>query len=176
VGGWFYDVRQVYKTPKHVVEMFVDIVSKNGNLLLNLTQKPDGTLDDECLHIARSMARWIKVNGEGIYGTRPWKVAGEGPAAPQGGAFKETALDWTSQDFRFTATGKSIYAFLMKWPEDRTALIKNLALHRGPKVAGVRLLGSKANLPFEQTDSGLAVRLPEKPTSEYAHGLHVRLG
>ena len=175
VGGWFYDVRQAYKTPKHVVEMLVDIVSKNGNMLLNLPQRPDGTLDEECLHIARSMARWIKVNGEGIYGTRPWKVAGEGSTAPQGGAFKESAVEWTSQDFRFTSKAGRIYAFLMKWPDDGKALIKSLALKRSPRVSGVRLLGLKTNLPFEQTESGLAIHLPDKPTSEYAHGLHMKL-
>ena len=156
--------------------MLVDIVSKNGNLLLNIPQRPDGALDAECTWILKGLARWIGVNGEGIQGTRPWKQAGEGPSRGAEGQFKEEAVNWTAEDFRFTEKAGAVYAFQMKWPEDRTALIKNLASHRGPKVAGVRLLGSDANLPHEQTDSGLKVRLPEKPTSEYAHGIHVRLG
>jgi alpha-L-fucosidase len=80
VGDWFYNVRDVYKTPKQIVEMLVDIVSKNGNLLLNIPQQPDGTLDDECQFLLKSHAEWIRINGEGIYGTRPWTIAGEGPS------------------------------------------------------------------------------------------------
>ena len=176
VGGWFYNVRQAYKTPKQVIEMLVDIVSKNGNMLLNVPQRPDGSLDEECLHIVRSMARWSKVNGEGIFGTRPWKVAQEGPTVAQSGGFKEAELTWTSQDFRFTSKGGSVFAFQMKWPEDGKALIRNLALNRSPKVSAVRLLGPKAKLSFEQTESGLAISLPEKQSCEYAHCFEVVFG
>jgi len=173
VGGWFYDRRRVYKTPRQVVEMLVDIVSKNGNLLLNLPQRPDGTLDDECVHIARRMAAWIAVNGEGIYGTRPWKTACEGPTAPEGGKFKESEIPWTAEDFRFTAKGDTVYAFLMKWPDVGRATIQSLASHKGPKVAAVCLLGRDEKLQFEQTDMGLTVRLPAEPTCDYAHCLRV---
>jgi alpha-L-fucosidase len=175
VGGWFYDVRRVYKTPKHVVEMLVEIAAKNGCLLLNLPQRPDGTLDDECLHIVRSLARWIRVNGEGIHDTRPWKLAGEGPATAQAGAFKEDAVQWTSRDVRFTARDGRLYAFLMKWPEDGAAGIAALASRRGPKVSAVRLLGLDENLPFEQAEGALAVRLPREPTCDYAQCLCITL-
>ena len=173
VGGWFYDRRRVYKTPRQVVEMLVDIVSKNGNLLLNLPQRPDGTLDDECTHIARRMAAWIAVNGEGIYGTRPWRSACEGPTAPEGGKFKESEIPWTAEDYRFTAKGDTVYAFLMSWPDVGRATIKSLASHKGPKAAAVRLLGRDEKLQFEQTDMGLTVRLPAEPTCDYAHCLRV---
>ena len=169
VGGWFYNVRQVYKTPKQVIEMLVDIVSKNGNLLLNLPQKPDGTLDDECMHIARCMADWIKVNGEGIYGTRPWTVACEGPTAPEGGKFKEADIDWTGDDYRFTAKGDAVYAFQLKWPEDGKALIRSFSTYGGPKVEHVALLGWDGDITYEQTARGLDISLPQEKTSEYAH-------
>lgn len=97
--------------------MLVDIVSKNGNLLLNIPQLPDGTLDEECAYILESLARWMKVNGEGIYRTRPWTVAGEDPSQVVIEGFKEDAVAWTVEDFRFTAKGNQLYAFQMKWPE-----------------------------------------------------------
>ena len=96
VGGWFYDVRRRYKSSRQVIEMLVDIVAKNGNLLLNFTQQPDGTLDDECLAILADMAAWNKVNGEGIYGTRPWHIALEGEINAPEGRFREDELDWTA--------------------------------------------------------------------------------
>lgn len=172
VGGWFYNVRQVYKTPKQVIEMLVDIVSKNGNLLLNLPQKPDGTLDDECMHMARCMAAWIKVNGKGIYGTRPWTIACEGPTAPQSGG--EAEVNWTSDDYRFTAKGEVLYAFQMKWPEDGKALIRSLAPYSGKKVENVELLGFDGTITFEQTDRGLDISLPQEKPCEYAHCFCIR--
>ena len=160
---------------RRAIEMLVDIVAKNGNLLLNLTQRPDGTLDDECIHICRSMARWIRVNGEGIYGTRPWRKAGEGPASKQGGAFKEAELEWTSKDFRFTAKGDTVYAFQMEWPEDGKARSRSLGAKCRKKVKSVKLLGAGARPPFKQTARGLDIRLPAKQTSEVAHCFRIEL-
>jgi alpha-L-fucosidase len=166
VGGWYYDVRQVYKTPNHVIEMFVDIVAKNGCLLLNFTQKPDGTLDDENLHILKVMADWIKVNGEGIYGTQPWKIAMEGPTRSVSGHFKEDAQPWTTGDFRFTAKGSDVYAFQMKYPESREAFIRNLGLSSGVKVSDASVLGYDGKIVWRQLEDGLLVKLPEKKVVE----------
>jgi alpha-L-fucosidase len=164
VGDWFYNVRDRYKTPKHCVEMLVDIVSKNGNLLLNFPQRPDGTLDDECLYILKCMAKWIKVHGEGIYETRPWKKAQEGPTTPEGGAFKEDARAWTSEDYRFTAKGDKVYAFLLKWPEEGKALIKSFGRNTGPEVVNVNLLGFDGQVKYTQDDAGLHITLPATQT------------
>ncbi len=175
VGGWFYDVRRVYKTPEHVIGMLVNIVSKNGNMLLNFTQRPDGTLDEECLHILDRMAQWIKVNGEGVYDSRPWRVAGEGPRTEmEAGPFKEEAVEWTSEDFRFTSKPGCVYCFQMRWPEDGKALIRSLAAGR-ERVVSVELLGHSGSLAFEQTEAGLEARLPETPPCDFAHCLRVRL-
>ena len=175
VGGWFYDVRQVYKTPAHVIQMLVDIVSKNGNLLLNFTQKPDGTLDEECLNILRQLAAWMKVNGEGIYGTRPWKCNGEGPTAMKHGAFKEEALEWSTADFRFTSKGKCVYAFQMKYPQQRQAFIRSLGLNGGLKVKAVRLLGHDAPIQSHQAEDGLVVQLADKQVCETMPCIKVEL-
>lgn len=177
VGGWFYDLRQVYKTPKHVIEMLVDIVSKNGNLLLNFTQRPDGTLDDECLHILCTLAAWMKLNGEGIHGTRPWRVAGEGPTATvsKHESFKEDAVPWTTADFRFSARGKIVYAFQMRHPERREAFVRSLGLAGGDKVKGVTVPGHAGPVSWRQHEDGLLVRLPERNTCEIVPGLRVEL-
>ena len=175
-GGWFYNVRQRYKTPKHIMELLVNTVSKNGNLTLNIPQKPDGTLDDECRHILKRMAEWIEINGEGIYSTRPWKVAGEGPTTGESGAFREDALDWTSEDFRFTAKDDNVYAFQLKWPDNGKALIKALAGAKELEVAEARLLGFDKPLGFTQDANGLQIALPPKREVEGPHCFCLRLG
>ncbi len=172
VGDWFYNVRDVYKTPKQVVEMLVDIASKNGNLLLNVPQRPDGTLDDECIYLLKKLGAWIKVNGEGIYGTRPWKTASEGPSSVSIEGFKEEAVPWTIEDFRFTAKDGCVYAFLMKWPEGGRTVVCSLAKGSVGLVKEVAMLGC-GPVKFEQTDRGLAVELPEQKPCDFAQCLRI---
>lgn len=176
IGNWFYDVRAVYKTPKHVAEILVDVVSKNGNLLLNIPQRPDGTIDDECRYILDCMAAWIAVNGEGIYGTRPWIQAAEGPSQVVIDRFKEEPVAWTIEDFRFTAKGNTVYAFQMKWPEGGKTVIRSLALGRTERVSSVTLLGHGAPLPFEQGGRSLAIDLPEEKPCAYVQCYRIALG
>lgn len=174
VGGWFYDVRQQYKSAKQVAEILVDVISKNGNLLLNIPQRPDGTLDDECREILRQMAKWIAVNGEGVYGTRPWTVAGEGPSQVVIEHFREDPVAWTIEDFRFTRKGQTVYAFLMKWPEGGRTVVRSLGLNAG-RVRSVELLGANGPLPFVQEDRGLAVTLPATRPTDYTQCLKIAL-
>jgi alpha-L-fucosidase len=174
VGGWFYDVRQIYKSPKQVIEMLVDIVAKNGNLLLNFPQRPDGTLDDECLYILTSMAKWIAINGEGIFGTRPWYIAAEGDVAVVPKGFDEPELEYTPTDYRFTCKGNAVYAFQLGWPQDGQALIKSFSAGAGSPlkvvdVDSVELLGY-GKVGFRQTAAGLELTgLPEVRPVKYAH-------
>lgn len=175
VGGWFYDIRQVYKTPAHVLEMFIDIVAKNGCLLLNFTQRPDGTLDEENLHILDVMAKWIKVNGEGIYSTRPWRIAMEGPTRSVSGHFKEDAQNWTTADFRFTSKGNTVYAFQMRYPDNREAFIRSLGAKSGAKIKSAGVLGSAGPAEFHQYEDGLLVRLPEQKVCELLPCVKVEL-
>lgn len=172
VGGWFYDVRAIYKKPGHVIEIFVDIISKNGNLLLNIPQKPDGTIDDECMHILKEMARWNMVCGEGIYGTRPFRVSGEGHTCVHIEGFKEDAVSWNSSDYRFTVKDSTLYAFQMRWPENNRAVIK--ALSPKDKVKSVRLLGF-GRIPFEQPYGTLVALLPDTRPTEYVNCLAIEL-
>ncbi len=167
VGDWFYNVRDTYKTPNQVADMLVDIVSKNGNLLLNIPQRPDGTLDDECTYLLQSMARWIKINGDGIYGTRPWKTASEGPSSVVIEGFKEESVPWTIEDFRFTQKDGKVYVFQMKWPEGGKTVIRSLSQGNVPNVVSVSVLGYDGPVKFEQTSRGLAIDLPEHKPSEF---------
>jgi alpha-L-fucosidase len=181
VGDWFYNLLDVYKTPKQIVEMLVDITSKNGNLLLNIPQRPDGSLDDECLFVLQGLAAWIQVNGEGIYGTRPWKTAGEGPSRVVVEGFREEVVFWTEQDFRFTSKAGKVYAFIMQWPkldengQPSPLTISSLGLGSAERVTSLSLLGHPAPLKFEQTSQGLVVHLPAEKPSAYAQCLRVTL-
>jgi alpha-L-fucosidase len=175
VGGWYNDSRLIYKTGDHVIEMLIDIVSKNGNLLLNFTQKPDGTLDDECHWILKTLARWIAANGEGIYGTRPWMVAGEGPSMPSHGAFKEDKVGWSVEDFRFTTKGDTVYAFQMKYPEGGAAAIRSLGKASGRAVRSVRMLGYGGDVAWEQAEQALVIRLPAERVAPSAPGFAVEV-
>ncbi|HEY3379366.1 MAG TPA: alpha-L-fucosidase, partial [Armatimonadota bacterium] len=174
VGDWFYNVKDVYKTPQHIVEMLVDIVSKNGNLVLNIPQRPDGTLDEECTQLLRRMAVWMKDHGEGIFGTRPWTISGEGATSAGGGAFKETAAEWTAEDFRFTQKGDTLYAYQMRWSEHGQAVIHALGKDQSRPVAAVRLLGA-GPLPYTQEADGLHITLPAQPSAEFIHGFAIDL-
>jgi len=156
VGDWFYNVKDVYKSPNEVLCTFVDIVSKNGNLVLNIPQLPDGTLDDECDYLLRRMATWMKSNSEGIFGSRPWRISGEGSSAAESGAFKESAVAWTESDFRFTTKANMLYAYQMKRCAQGSALIKAFAKGQSSRVTSVRLLGA-GPVEFDQTSEGLRV-------------------
>jgi len=173
VGDWFYNVRDVYKTGGHVIEMLVDIVSKNGNLLLNVPQLPDGTLDLECTQLLDDLGAWMRACGEGIHGTRPFRVFGEGPSSVVIDGFTENRVGWTASDFRFTRRENTVYAFQMAWPEDGRAVIRSLADHE--TVTGVRLLGH-GPVPFEQAHGILVVRLPDTAPLNVANCLALELG
>ncbi|MGE5613724.1 MAG: alpha-L-fucosidase [Bacillota bacterium] len=172
IGNWFYDVRQEYKKPGHIIEMLVDIISKNGTMLLNVLQKPDGTIDDEATYILEELASWFKVCGEAVYGTRPWKVFGEGDTRVLIEGFKEVPADWKSSDFRFTTKGRNLYAFMLKAPENGVAVIKSVG--ESHKVASVRLLGGD-KLQFSHSFGILTVKLPEKLPTKYTNCLAIEL-
>jgi alpha-L-fucosidase len=175
IGGWYYDRRAVYKTAAQVVAMLVDIVAKNGNLLLNIPLRPDGTPDDEGRHVVDGIARWMAVNGEAIYGTRPWTVFGEGPTQSGGGDFNESALAWTAEDFRFTRKGNTVFAFGLGWPESRRATVKSLALQQNLRVRDVRLVGHDGTVAWHQVTDGLRVELPARRPCAWVHTLAVEL-
>ncbi|MBN8215051.1 MAG: alpha-L-fucosidase [Spirochaetes bacterium] len=176
IANWFYDVRAPFKTPKQIAETLVDIVAKNGNLLLNVIQLPDGSLNEEASHLLDRLAAWMKVNGEGLHGTRPWSAAAEGPSRfVQKARFEEKPVEWTSSDFRFTARGPAVYAFQMKYPDDRMAYVRRLGKQAGP-VKAVSVLGAQAPVRWRQEEDCLVVHLPAQKVCEFLPCLKIEMG
>ena len=183
IGSWHYsrDIAEQnkYKTVAQVVRMLVDIVSKNGNLLLSIPVRGDGTIDDHEIAFLQGMAKWMDVNGEAIFGTRPWKMYGEGPTQVGGGMFGErNAKPFTAEDVRFTTKGRTLYAFLLGWPGEKTAVIKSLATNSpqlaGHKITSVSLLGYRGKLDWSQDEKGLTVKMPANQPCDYAVALKIK--
>jgi alpha-L-fucosidase len=172
IGNWFYDVRQNFKKPAHVIEMLIDIVAKNGCMLLNILQKPDGTIDDESHYLLEQLADWFAVCGEAIHGTRPWRQNGEGDTRVAIQGFKEEKAAWNSSDFRFTRKGNTLYAFMLDAPENRLAVLKSLT--EQDKVASVKVLGA-GECPFSQAYGVLTVKLPDVLPTSYTNVLAIQL-
>jgi alpha-L-fucosidase len=161
MGDWFYSEGYKYKTTQDVVYMLADIVSKNGNLLLNVVQYPDGSLPPESRKFLDEMAAWMQVNGDAIYGTRPWKIYGEGPTKLEAGAFKENA-DYTASDIRFTTKGGALYAITLGEPKGQVRIASlgtQAGLEQRP-VKSVSLVGSKESLRWKQQNDALVIDLP----------------
>lgn len=182
VGNWHYKKGASYKTPKTVIDMLADIVSRNGNLLLNFPLPGSGELDREELAVLAGITEWMTINGEGIYATRPWKVYGTGPSTKvqptPGVRFNENGRKaLTADDVRFTSKGKTVYAFVMGWPAGDaviSALGTKSELNPG-KVEDVRLLGFGGKVEWSQGEDGLTVKMPANRISEIAVGLKVSM-
>jgi len=182
IGDWHYKEGQRYKSAKTVVDLLVDIVSKNGNLLLNFPLPASGELDPEEMKTLEGITAWMSVNSEGIYGTRPWKVYGEGPAqrvVVPTGAFNESKKpDLGPEDIRFTTKGKTLYAFVQGWPEAelRIRSLGTSGPHQTPQIDDVRLLGRETALVFSQRGDSLHITMPadRPPTADTGIALRVR--
>jgi alpha-L-fucosidase len=182
IGSWHYDRRiydnKGYKSAQTVVHTLIDVVSKNGNLLLSVPVRGNGTIDEQERAIVEEIGRWMAVNGEGIYDTRPWSVFGEGPvmetAAPiSAQGFNEGKnKPFTSADVRFTVKGDAVYAFVMGWPADGKVSIKAMragSSHLGKSISRVEQVGRGEPLSFQQTGEALQVTLGgHAPALSYA--------
>ena len=175
IGDWFYNRHWKYRPLSWTVHMLVDIVSKNGNLLLNVVLRPDGTLDPEVEEMLHQLADWTAVNGEAIYNTRPWQVYGEGPMQAKGGAFKEN-FAYTARDIRFTTRSETLYAIAMGWPEDNRIEIRSLAKTSDAgqnQITKIELLGVSGELKFSQTTGALTVELEGSQTNALTCALRI---
>lgn len=186
IGGWHYNTsiyeNNWYKSAADIVKLLVDIVSKNGNLLLSVPLRADGTFDEKEEKILNEFGDWMAMNREAIYSTRPWEVFGEGPIAEadikiNAQGFNEGAYSKaTAQEIRFTQTKKDLYATVLAWPMENRILIKSLAegskLFPG-KISKVELLGY-GKVTFTRTAQGLLVNMPEKRVNDIAPVLKIK--
>jgi len=174
-GPWFYERGGKYVTPNDVIDMLVDIVAKNGNLLLNIPLMADGTLDAESENILTEMGKWMTVNGEAIYATRPWLAYGEGPTSVKNEYSEKIKEAFTAKDFRFTAKGDTLYVIGLDWPEGGgTVKVESLAAGKIPgEIVSLTLLGHRFALKWEWDVEGLKVRLPDRKPCDYAYVIKI---
>ena len=191
-GAWGYAENLTFKTPNRLIDNLVDRVSKNGYLLLNVGPKPDGTIPEGARKVLLEMGAWLEINGEAIYETTPWMVAGEGPtnlgeASDLG--FNEADVVYTKEDIRFTVKGNNLYATFLDWPGEK-AIIRTI---RGPvseegdddeegptypgfyreEIKRISMLGDGKELAWELTEKGLIVEMPKKKPCEHAFVLKI---
>ncbi|GAB2579389.1 alpha-L-fucosidase [Dyella jejuensis] len=165
--SWGYAQGDTYKSPDEIVQLLADVVSKNGNLLLNIGPKADGTIPAPAQRILRAIGQWMRVNGDAIYGTRPWQRFGEGPTQVAAGTMQDTKTKpYTAEDFRFTTKDGHLYALEMAWPSTGHALIHSIT--PAMPVMAVTLLASGRPVTFHQQADGLQLDLPAQPV-----GVHV---
>ncbi len=169
IGNWFYDVHSPYKHPDQIIEMLVDIISKNGVMLLNILQRPDGTIDDEAKFILDQLASWFSVNSEAVYETRPWHVFGEGDTRVKIEGFTEEKTAWNRSDYRFVQKAGAVYAFMMGAAPGETVALRSFAEY---PVSSVELLGV-GPVPFTQEYGVLLVSLPAVLPSICANALKI---
>jgi alpha-L-fucosidase len=169
IGDWHYNRslfdNHQYKTATTVIHRLCDIVSKNGNLLLSIPVRGDGTIDADERRILGELADWMGRNSEAIHGTRPWRTSGEGPTKVAGGMFSEhSSQPFTAEDVRFTTKSGALYAITLGWPKSgvlRIAALGQDSVLAPGVIERVEVLGSSASSPFTRTRKGLEVRLPE---------------
>jgi hypothetical protein len=179
---WSYIRNDRFKTVDELIHELVDIVSKNGVLLLDIGPRPDGSIPPEPQALLRGVGLWLKVNGDAIYGTRPcWSLGfGEGSHNSGGGGFSDRAVEYDPHDFRFTQKGNVIYAIAMKWPDvedhflirafnDHTPIASN-------GITGINLLGSSESLNWKLTADGLSIARPKHMPCDSAFSFRITLG
>ncbi len=166
-----------YKSVNRLVDFLVDVVSKNGAVLLNVTPTAEGEIPKEVESRLLELGEWLKINGEAIYDTRPWHIYGEGGLEIKEGHLSENQnKDATSEDIRFTTKGDQLYAIVLDWPESGEVLIRTLGSgceYLNSPISGIELLGSKQKIEFVQNDNGLRVQLPKRRVCDHALTLKI---
>lgn len=180
IGDWHYKrsifEEHKYKTAETVITMLIDIISKNGNLLLSVPVRGNGAIDEDEHAFLQQLASWIPKHGEAIYGTRPYTVFGEGPPEPIEKNFSEKTRPHTAEDIRFTRKGNAIYAFVLAWPTDGKVRVKTMRKggeHAPAAIRRVEMIGGSAPLRYTQSADALEVTMPPDKPNPYAYVLRI---
>jgi len=176
IGQWHYKKDITYKSVGQVVRMLVDIVSKNGTLLLSIPQRGDGTIDDREVAFLQGLGQWTKVNGEGIYGSRPWRTFGEGPTQVPRGRAGDGVIPYTPEDLRFTTRDGKVYLFVLAEPAG-TLVVKSLGLETAPgqQVKSIALVGSDEPVRWTQGAADLRIEKPAQQPSADVYSYRIVL-
>jgi len=188
IGGWHYDKiiynNKGYKNAKTIIHTLTDVVSKNGNLLLNIPVRGNGTIDELERAVVEEIGDWMALYGECIYDTRPWKVFGEGPAMEAAAPLSAQGFNegkgkpFTSSDIRFTTKNDIVYAIVLGWPQSGKVEIKSLKANNtylNQSISQVSMLGVNAPLSFVQNEEALVVNLPDtQPILPYAFAVRIK--
>lgn len=175
-NSWCYTDTLEYKNARDIIQNLISVVSKNGNMLLNIGPKGDGSIPEQDKKILREIGKWLKTNGEGIYDSKPWRKYKEGPTQEFEGQFTDNKeLEYTSKDFYFTAKGDSIYVFVMRYPDNGILQVRSLAKSNNqniPEFHGlireVLMLGEEKPLSFEVDAEGMHINIAEKAEQHHA--------
>ena len=177
-NSWSYIPDQDYKTSTSILHDLIDIVSKNGALLLNIAPRPDGTIPEIEQQMLLDIGGWLAVNGEAIYDTRPWKIYGEGPTEVIEGSFQDTKREaFTARDVRFTTKDETLYAIALGVPENGEIKIQSLATNGDlypARIGKVELLGTNQPVEWSREDDGLRIKIPVQAPSTPALALKIR--
>lgn len=175
-GSWCNVQDPDYKSVNRVIDFLVDVVSKNGCVLLNVTPTADGEIPQPVQDRLLEIGQWLEVNGEAIYGTRPFSVYGEGPQEIVEGHLSERQnKDATAKDIRFTTNGEILYAIVLDWPGKMLA-INTLGKNSGylkKEIQSIECLGSMEKLSWEHYDDGLTINMPQKKSGNHAFSFKI---
>ena len=174
VHSWGYSTQDEYYSSDYLIHSLIDIVSKNGILMLNFGPKSDGTVTEDYLNPLMDMGKWLKINGEAIYSTRPYEVFGEGPATKFRSNNHADTPVYTGQDIRFTRSkdNKTLYSIALDWPGEKL-LVKTLAKADLSNVKSVKMIGVDGELEWKQTPEGMEIIMPAKPNYGIAYPVRI---
>ena len=177
--SWFYDERNPIKDANCLVDMLIDMTSKNGRMLLNVPPLADGSFAPRIVKELLAMGSWLKTNGEAIYGANPWSIHGEGPTRIKNpghhGQGKNKGKDvaaFTSKDVRYTTKDEFVYAFVLDKPENGEIKFRALGAHQKfypNEIKNITLLGSSSKVKWEQRDNELMVYMPKDAAEQFAY-------
>ena len=181
-GNWAYSKSAAFKSPERLIHNLVDRVSKNGQLLLNVGPRADGTIPEGAKRVLKKMGEWLRINGEAIYNTRPWYTSGEGPTKSgldmsKGGHFNETGEPrYCAHDIRFTVGDQAVYAVCLGIPGDEVFVNTFKPRVNAREIKQVTMLGVEGPLTWRHDpDEGLIIEAPDKVPSEYANTFKIEM-